>query len=112
MNEPWFDANLYAWIPGTVLGSLGGIWGALVGTLGPFGKAKWLLMGAAWLLLAAAAVLLVLGVIALASGQPYGISYGLLLPGVGGLFIFGLLLPVAVLTYRQAEQRRIEAKNL
>ena len=38
MNEPWFDPNSYAWIPGTLLGTLSGLWGALVGTLAPRGK--------------------------------------------------------------------------
>ena len=28
MSEPWFDPDFYAWIPGTVLGTPGGSWGA------------------------------------------------------------------------------------
>ena len=40
MSEPWFDANSYAWIPGTLLGTLGGLWGALVGTLRPGARGK------------------------------------------------------------------------
>jgi RHS repeat-associated protein len=35
MNDPWFNENLYSWIPGTALGVLGGLWGGLAGTLAP-----------------------------------------------------------------------------
>ena len=59
MNEPWFNPNLYAWIPGTLLGVLGGTWGALVGTLAPRGKAKGLVVGGLFLLLLASVACLV-----------------------------------------------------
>ena len=34
MNEPWFDVNTMAWLPGTALGCLGGLWGSLLGMCG------------------------------------------------------------------------------
>ncbi len=37
MSDPWFDPNLYAWIPGTAFGVTGGLWGGLAGTLAPAG---------------------------------------------------------------------------
>jgi hypothetical protein len=27
MSDPWFNPSLYAWIPGTVFGGVGGLWG-------------------------------------------------------------------------------------
>jgi hypothetical protein len=112
MSEPWFDANSYAWIPGTLLGVMGGLWGSLVGVLAPRGKAKGLVLGSLGLMLVCGAVLLVLGLTALLSGQPYGVWYGLLLAGVIGLVVLGSLTPVALSAYRQAENRKIQARDL
>ncbi len=112
MSEPWFDANLYAWIPGTLLGVCGGLWGSLVGVLGPRGKAKGLVLGSLGLLLAGSAILFVLGMTALLSGQPYGVWYGLLLAGTIGLIVLGSLTPVALSAYRQAEERKMRARDL
>jgi hypothetical protein len=115
MSEPWFTEQqqmYYAWIPGTALGCLGGLWGAMAGILAPSGKAKRLVLGSGWLLLAVSIALLLLGVIGLLTGQPYGVWYGLLLPGVGGSIVFGVLMPVVLLRFRQAEQRQIEAKDI
>lgn len=112
MAEPWFDPNLYAWIPGTLLGVLGGLWGSLLGVLGPRGKAKGLVLGSLVFLLGCSSALFVLGVVALLGKQPYGVWYGLLLAGVIGLFVLGPLSFVAVMTYRQAENRKMRAADL
>jgi hypothetical protein len=112
MSEPWFDPNLYAWIPGTLLGTLGGLWGALVGTLAPRGKGKPLVLTSLGILLAASVVCLALGTIGLVVRQPYGVWYGLLLPGIIGLVVLGSLSPVALTRYRQAEMRKIQARDL
>jgi len=80
MNEPWFDPIYYAWIPGTLLGTLGGIWGSLIGTLAPRGKGKVAVLTSLGILLAASVAFLALGIMALVAGQPYGVWYGLLLP--------------------------------
>src|SRR4051794_31913308 len=82
MNEPWFDPIYYAWIPGTLLGTLGGIWGSLIGTLAPRGKGKVAVLTSLGILLAASVACLGLGIMALVAGQPYGVWYGLLLPGI------------------------------
>ena len=63
MNEPWFDANTYAWIPGTLLGVVVGLWGSLVGVLVPRGKAKPLVLGSLGLMLTACVICLALGVL-------------------------------------------------
>jgi peptidoglycan/LPS O-acetylase OafA/YrhL len=112
MSEPWFDPNLYAWIPGTLIGVLGGLWGALVGTLAPRGKARGLVLGSLAVLLLAGVACLAAGVAALISGQPYGVWYGLLLAGVLGVVVLGSLSPLALNAYRQAEARRLEARDL
>jgi hypothetical protein len=112
MSEPWYDANYWGWIPGTVFGCLGGLWGALGGTLAPLGKARPLVMGLGWLLLLGSAGLLAAGVAALCDGQPYGIWYGLGLPGLIGVVVIGALFPMARLRYRQAEERRMQAEDL
>jgi hypothetical protein len=45
MTEPWFDPNLYAWIPGTALGIAGGVLGSLGGVLAPRGRARGVVLG-------------------------------------------------------------------
>jgi hypothetical protein len=112
MSEPWFDPNHYAWIPGTLLGVLGGSWGALVGSLAPRGKAKRLMLGGLGLLLAACAACLVAGIAALIDHQPYGVWYGFLLAGVLGMVVLGSLSPVAINAYRQAEARKMDAQDI
>ncbi|MGZ8203193.1 MAG: hypothetical protein ACXWUB_08080 [Burkholderiales bacterium] len=112
MNAPWFDPNLYAWIPGTVLGVVGGTLGALTGTLAPRGKARTVMLGLHVAAIAASFALLVAAIIALATGQPYGIWYGFGLPGVLGVVVLGLLYPVIRQRYREAEARRLRAADL
>ncbi len=72
MNEPWFDPNHYAWIPGTVLGTLSGLMGGVAGNLAPRGKAMSLVLGGLGLLLEAGVVCLIFGILALFYHQPYG----------------------------------------
>src|SRR5688500_3527230 len=111
MNEPWFDAARYAWLPGALLGCLAGVWGTLVGVCAPRGKARALVFGLGAALVAASASLLAAGIVALVQGQPYGIWYGLGLGGLVGTIVVGSLLPVARGAYRQAEERRMHAQD-
>ena len=112
MTEPWFDPNAYAWIPGTLLGVAGGIEGTLAGLLAPRGKLKALVLGVHFTIIAICFVLLVLGIVALATGQPYGVWYGLGLPGLLGVVIVGVLTPVILRGYLQAELRKSMASDL
>jgi hypothetical protein len=112
MNEPWYDASLYGWLPGTILGCLCGVWGGTAGSLVPRGRWKMLILGGAWLLLAYSAVLLALGALAYLTGQPFGIWYGL---GMGGLIGLGVIagnLPTVYRGYREAEERGMKAHDL
>jgi uncharacterized membrane protein len=113
MNEPWFDQNAWAWLPGTLFGCLTGLWGALCGILVPQGKAKRFVLGYGLLLVAASVVFLAAGLFALLTRQPYGVWYGLLLPGAQGvLLLIPLFWLVVVKGYRVAEERRMQAEDL
>ncbi len=112
MSEPWFDPNLYSWIGGTAIGVAGGVLGTMIGILAPRGKCKRLVLGLHLGLIVVSLGFLVAGIVALAAKQPYGVWYGLLLPGVIGTFVFGSLLPTIRLRYRQAEMRKSMAADL
>ncbi|MFO0908582.1 MAG: hypothetical protein U0794_09500 [Isosphaeraceae bacterium] len=111
MSDPWFNPNFFSWIPGTLLGVMGGLLGSLSGFLAPQGKGRALVLGAFWTMIVIAAGLLATAVYAIYDGQPYGIWYGFGLPGVIGLILFSSLLPVISLRYREAEERKITAKD-
>jgi hypothetical protein len=112
MTEPWFNPNMYAWMPGTLLGVAGGIEGTLTGLCAPRGKCKTLVLGMHVAILGACSLLLVAGVVALVTGQPYGIWYSLGLPGLLGVVIFGALTPVLHKRYMEAEMRKSMAQDL
>jgi hypothetical protein len=112
MAEPWFDANSWAWLPGTLLGVFGGLWGSLTGIFAPRGKGRSLILGLGWSLFGVSVVLFVAGLTALAFGQPYGVWYGLGQTGMLGTLILAVLLPVAMKRYREAEERRMRDGQL
>lgn len=112
MSEPWFDVITWSWVPGTILGTLGGIMGGIGGTLASSGKARTFVITTWCFFLICAVVMLILGIVALSSGQPYGVWYGLILPGVMGTIVFGGLLPVLRIRYREAELRKMSAKDI
>ncbi len=111
MTEPWFNP-LYSWLPGTILGVLAGLWGTLLGVLGPRGKAKSVVVGLFYVLLIASIALLLAGILAFATGQPYGIWYGLGLAGLIGCFVLGFNSMTVMRIYRMAEERRMKAQDL
>ncbi len=112
MTEPWFNPNVYAWIPGTLLGVAGGIWGALAGVCVPRGKRRTLIMGMLYADLPISCLLLAAGVVALATGQPWGIWYGLGYPGLIGLILDIPFIWLFRRLYRVAELHKSMGQDL
>lgn len=112
MMQPWFNPNHYAWIPGAAYGVAAGLLGGLVGWFAPRGRARSFILRAWFALWAVAVVLLAAGFVALAQGQPWGIWYGLLLPGAIGTLVVGANSYVVRKTYQHVEERRLAAKDL
>jgi len=110
--EPWFDPNRYAWIPGTVYALIAGMLGGLAGWLVPRGRAKKFILRAWFTMWVISLALLVAGIVALINGQPWGIWYGLVLPGAIGTLVMGANSLVILKRYREVEQRRVSAKDL
>ena len=112
MAGQWFDPSLYAWIPGTVYACVCGLMGALVGVLASRGRARNFVIRAWYTLLALGVVFLAVGLAALVNGQPWGVWYALLLPGVIGTIVVGANTFTVRKAYRLAEERRLAAKDL
>ena len=111
MIEPWFDPNHYAWIPGTAYGCLAGLMAGLVVWLVPRGRARRFILAGWFSLWAVAVVLLAVGILALVTQQPWGVWYGLVLPGVIGTLVVGGNSLVILKRYRDVEGRRMDAKD-
>ncbi|SPE17412.1 conserved membrane hypothetical protein [Candidatus Sulfotelmatomonas gaucii] len=112
MMQPWFDPIHYAWIPGSAYGVAAALLGGAVGVLAPRGRARNFILRSWFALWAVAVVLLIAGFVALAQGQPWGIWYGLVLPGAVGTLVVGANSYVVQKAYRQVEERRVAAKDL
>ncbi len=78
----------------------------------PVAKLNHWSLGSLGLMMTASVVCLTLGVLALLKHQPYGVWYGLMLPGFIGLVVLGSLAPVALMRYREAENRKMQARDL
>ena len=55
---------------------------------------------------------LVAAIVAKLTGQPYGVWYGLGLPGCIGIFVMGFNFPVVRRVYTNAEMRRLQAEDV
>jgi hypothetical protein len=104
----WWSAEDAGRIGGAA-GSALGVLGALLGTLCALGRGRRIVIGGMLALGASGLLALAAGAAALATSQPYGVWYPLLLPGVlASALGFGLL-PIARRRYEARELRRIQA---
>ncbi len=110
--EPWFtNAGLVGGLIGGGIGILGAVYGTAVGVLAPRGKGRPFVFALHWAALALGGVFLVAGVTAVITGQPYGVWYSLLLPGLLLTILMGTMTPAIKLRYRQAEHRRLAGEE-
>ena len=112
MSTPWFDPMAYAWLGGTFIGIAAGVDGTLMGLFASRGKCKGLVLTLHFGVLAVSIALLGAGLVAVATGQPYGVWYGLFLPGAIGSFVLGMLTRLLLAKYREAELRKSLASDL
>ena len=112
MNNAWFNPNLYGWIPGTFIGVMAGLEGALIGVLASRGKAKKFILAFHFSIIGISLLLLISGIIALISKQPYGVWYGLSLAGMLGTIILGSLTPVVLRKFKDAEMRKTMSQDI
>ena len=109
--QPWFNPGLAGGLLGGGVGVLGAVYGCVVGVLAPQGKGRSFVMAMHWGTIALGAVFLVAGIWAAVAGQPYGVSYVLLLPGMLLVVLMGAFTPLVKQRYRQAEHRRLQAEE-
>lgn len=110
--QPWFEnQGMVGGLLGGGVGVLGGIYGTTVGLLAPRGKARRFVFGMHWSFLGLGILAMVAGFTALAMGQPYGVWYALLLPGVLTTILLPVFGPIIRVRYQQAEHRRLEAEE-
>jgi hypothetical protein len=112
--DAWWTAQQAGLIGGLGGGAIG-MAGALVGSLSFLavrGKAKPLMVGLFGAMIGLGLCLLGAGAVALIQSQPYHVYYPLFLGGFVATCVFGALLPVILMRYRQADVRRLEAEQL
>jgi hypothetical protein len=110
MTEPWFNPHDYAWIPGTVFGIAALLLGGLAVWLVPQGRAKTFIVKA-WIGLWIVAIgLLGTGALALLAGQPWGVWFGFLQPGLVGVCVLGGTLLIVLKKYREVAQRTADSR--
>jgi hypothetical protein len=113
--EPWFDLQTQIWL-GSGVGVFGGVWGSVLGVAGglliPKGKGKGFVFGMLFFGLAVGVGMLATGLVALVSGQPYGVWYPMLLGGFPQTLLAGIFVFVARHRYRQVELRKMQAEEI
>ena len=117
MAEPWFsDPNMFGALFGSIAGGIGGtlvgLLGAAAGVLAPRGKGRLWILGGMTVFAGVGMVLLATGLVALFSGQPYGIWYPFTLCGAIFAAVCGSLIPALRRVYERAEERRLDAQAI
>jgi len=108
----WTVFAPWAWLPGTLLGVVGGTWGAAVGILAPRGRGRGILTACGMLLLAACVGTLAAGFALLLMGRKWFVWEMWLVPGALGCLTFAGCLRAARLRYEETEMRRISASDI
>jgi hypothetical protein len=109
--EPWFDVA-YSWLPGTLLGVTGGIFGALAGILAHRGIGRTFILRTWIAIIFVSALLFGAAISAKLQEQPYGVWYGLGLAGSIGLLVFIPNYFTIRSRYIQSEMRKIDASSM
>ena len=109
MSEPWFNPNLVGGLLGAGIGLFVGLWGSLCGALAPRARGKTFVFSIYWLFLATGVSLLAAGIYGAVVDQPWGVWFGLMLPGAIIWLVVAPLGLVARHRYREAEFRKMQA---
>jgi hypothetical protein len=104
----WWSPQMGGWISG-LSGATLGVLGLLVGILAATGSGRGPAMAICTLLTVLGILALIAGAMAAAGSQPYAVFYPLLLMGVLGAGVFGPLLLVLSVRYRNTRLRRGQA---
>lgn len=114
MSEPWFDHRTAGLVGGGV-GSLVGLWGAVVGTLSglliPRCRGRVWLFGLLWAGLGAGLTLTGVGAWAVLDGQPFHVCHAFLLTGLLTTVLSAAFLPITGRRYRLAEEQRMARQD-
>lgn len=114
MTEWWtaYHGTLLGSIGGSTLGVVGGIYGALIGMLSHRGIGRRAFLSVHVALVVLGALSLLAGAAAALLHQPYHVYYPLLLLGGIAVVVMGILLPIVIRQYRQADSRKMDAELL
>ncbi|HYG73715.1 MAG TPA: hypothetical protein VEK08_01680 [Planctomycetota bacterium] len=105
----WTDAQ--GGLVGAAIGIMFGLLCGLLGTLAFLGRARNFVIGCLCALTVCGVLLLIAGVVALLTGQPYGVYYPLLLSGVILAAVCGGNIAQARKRYEELELRRMQAMD-
>jgi len=108
----WTVFARWAWLPGTLLGVLGGSLGSAIGMLAPRGRGRGVIIACGMLLLAACVGMLAGGLALVLMGRKWFVCYAWVLPGALGCIVLPVCLRGARLQYQAAEMRRLSAKDI
>ena len=114
--DMWWSQDQAGLIGGAILGggigTLAGVFGALIGLLVPRGIGKGFMLPAHMALIGLGLVLVIAAVVGLTTDQPRHVWYPLVLCGGILTVCMGSLLPVTMNGYRMAERRKLDAPQL
>jgi hypothetical protein len=102
----------WAWLPGTLLGVVGGTFGGLAGNLAAKGRSRKAVLAFGATMLGTCAGMLAGGLVLLVMGRPWQFWYPWVLPGLIGSAVFAALIPSLRRRYDEAEMRRLSAKDI